>query len=508
MIRTLLTPKALFGAVIAIAAIVVAIVIATPSSGGYLVVAQLADADNLLVHGAVDIDGVPAGEVTKLEVTRQDIVLATFRLDKGAAPIGAGASVAVRPTDLLGEHYADLNVGDLSHPQPSGTVIPLSRTSEAVELDDIFNQLNPNVSERLRLLLNEAGVALQGNGSNFNQLLSVLPSNLGQTQALISQIGDQTRTVENLVAEGDRVAGSIHGADPQLADFVTQAAGSLSVLAGKRAQIGATLVNAPAAFSQLTNTLNQLTATAQQLAPAADALRSTAPPLTQALKVLPSFQSAAQNTLGEITTVSPTLRSLGTGGVSPLQQLDPTLSLLDSTQNTAVPSLNEVDSRAIDDGLWFIQNWYLATRNRDAIGHYVGVNYIVSPNQLTSQLAAFLNAPLSPGFAARQALLKKQSTPAKVTTPTPASGAANPAAQAVATVGATAQAGVSGAVGTIASAAQGAVQKATQTVKQAVQAISSAASSGSTPASGASTNSSGNGADLAKLFGYLFGSGS
>jgi phospholipid/cholesterol/gamma-HCH transport system substrate-binding protein len=508
MIRELLSPKALLGGVVAIAVIAIAIIIASPSNSGYMVIAQLADADNLKVHGNVDIDGVPAGEVTKLEVTRQNIVLATFKLDKLSAPIGSGASVSVRPTDLLGEHYADLSVGNLSQPQPSGTVIPLSRTSEAVELDDIFNMLDLNVRERLRILLNEAGVSLQGNGANFNQLLSVLPGNLSQTQALIGQIGDQTKTVENLIAEGDRVTAAINPKDDQLGAFVNQAASSLSVLAAKRAQIGATLQNAPAAFGQLTGTLNQLNSTAAQLAPAADALRSTAPTLTKALEVLPSFQAAARGTLGEITTVSPTLRSLGTGGTSPLNQLDPSLSLLSSTQSAAVPSLNELDSRAVDDVLWFVQNWYLASRDRDSLGHYVGVTYIAGAQQLTNELAAFLGTPTSPGFAARQALLAKEHAPAKLpvlSIKKPANAAAS-GPQAVKTVSQAVSGVAAQTVGGIANTAGGVVHKVTSTVQQAAHAIAAAASG--TSGAGSASSSSGGATNIAKLFGYLFGSGS
>jgi phospholipid/cholesterol/gamma-HCH transport system substrate-binding protein len=500
---------------------VVYVVFFTGHNGGYKVTAYFQDADNLATKGQVKIGGVVAGEITKMQVTPQDTVKATIKLDKNAAPIGTGASINIRPVDLLGEHYADLNPGNLHSPLPSGSVIPLSRTSESVELDDVLNMLDVPTREGLRILINEAGVALQGRSADFNQLLTILPNSLSTTKSLINQIGDQTQTVENLIAEGNRVAGSVAGKSDQMGALVSQASNSFGVLAQKRAQIGATLRDAPSALGQLTSTLGQLRSAANQLSPAADALRSTAPSLTAALNVLPSFQSAAQGTLKEARAVAPSLTNLGNGGITPVTQLNPTLSLLRDFQTQLSPSLGMIDQRAAHDLLWFVQNWYLATKNRDSIGHFVGVNYVVPLNQLAHELDAFLGSPSSPGFAARQALLRKQqvaSTPATKPKPllnlpqlsTPSSSSSkHPATSKPSATG-----GLAPAIQQVSSVAQNTVSTVSKTVGDVTKTVQNLANGLLHPAAkpaASSTSSSGGGSvgsDAARLFQYLFGNGS
>src|SRR3989442_327425 len=111
------------------AVVALAIVLLSSGGGGYIVKAEFHDLGGLRKDSSVKIGGVTGGTVSSISATKRDTAIATFELDSNAAPIGAGASVQVRPTDLLGERYAQLTVGDLSKPQPSGTTIPIQNTS-------------------------------------------------------------------------------------------------------------------------------------------------------------------------------------------------------------------------------------------------------------------------------------------------------------------------------------------------------------------------------------------
>ncbi len=295
-----------------LAVVVVGYLLLSSGGGtGYTVRAEFADVDGLRNGSTVKVDGVAAGTVSSISVTRRDTAIVTLKLDPAAAPIGAGANIHERPTDLLGEHYAELNVGDLTKPQPSGTFISMSRTGASVELDDILNTLNVDTRTRLRILINEAGVGLAGRGADFNRLLSDLPPNLNQAQQLLAQVASQNVTMKNLISEGDRITAAVNGKRDDLGNLIGVADQALGAVAARQSQLGATIQAAPGALTQLRTTLDQLGTASQAITPAAQSLQATAGPLTTTLRALPPFANAADPTLATARTVAPALERLG-----------------------------------------------------------------------------------------------------------------------------------------------------------------------------------------------------
>jgi len=355
------------------------------------VIAEFKDVDGLRQGATVKMDGVPAGIVTKLTVTRHDTALATLTLDPGAVPIGSGASVQVRPTDLLGEHYAQVNVGDLDHPQPSGSFIPDTRTSAPVELDQILNMLNINVRTRLRILINEAGIALAGRGADFNTLLNDMPPNLGAAQTMLNQISSQDVTLRSLIAEGGRVTTAVNGRRDAMGQLITTAEEALHSVTLRQAQLGSTLEAVPSALTQLRSTLDQLHGASQAIIPAAQSLQATAQPLTSTLRELPEFARASDPTLVTARAVAPALERLGREAQAPISALRPTAAAVNTIAHSAGPIMTELDQRAMRDVLWFVENWALATKGRDALGHFVGADLEIDPSIITSALASFTN---------------------------------------------------------------------------------------------------------------------
>lgn len=380
-----------YGALGLAVAVLIYLIADTGGSGGYTVRAEFHDVDGLRLGSTVKVDGVPAGIVSSLVVTPRDTAIATLKLDPAAAPIGTGASVQVRPTDLLGEHYAQLNVGNLNRPQPSGTLIPLSRTSVPVELDQILNMLDVDTRTRLRILIDEAGVALAGRGANFNQLLGELPPNLGQAEVMLQQVSSENATLQNLIDEGDRVTAAVNGRRDQLGALIDTADDALGAVAARQAQLGATIQNAPAALAQLHTTLGELGSASQAIIPAASALEQAAPPLTATLEALPPLARASDPTLVTARRVAPTLERLGRDARPPLVALRPTANALATITSTARPILAELDNRAMRDALWFIENWALALKGRDDLGHFIGADLDFDSSIVIGALDSFTN---------------------------------------------------------------------------------------------------------------------
>jgi phospholipid/cholesterol/gamma-HCH transport system substrate-binding protein len=371
---------------------VTAVVVLVGGSGGdrYVVRAEMANASGLRTDAAVKISGVTAGTIADVEVTPRDTAIFTIELDEGAGPIGRGARLRARPSDLLGERYADLSPGDASQPQPSGSMIPLSRASASTDLDEVLDMLDADTRTRVGILVNEMGIGLSGNGKHLAELLRGLPSSLEESQELLAGVAAENVRLRRLISEGARVAASVEGRRDRLGALVDSAAAGLHAIADARTQLGTTIDQAPGGLEALRETLGRLRTASVSLRPAADQLSRVAAPLTTTLRDIKPFADSASGTLKEARRVAPSLKRLGDRATPHVRRLAPTSRRLRRILTDAVPSIKQIDHRAMKDLLWFIQNWARALKGRDNLGHFLGGKMSITIDQLEQLLDGYL----------------------------------------------------------------------------------------------------------------------
>jgi phospholipid/cholesterol/gamma-HCH transport system substrate-binding protein len=356
--------------------------------GGYLVRAEFRDTNGLRKNSDLKIGGVPAGKIVSLDLTGRDTAMVTMALDDNAVPLGASASAQIRPVNLLGEKYVDLDPGDVRRPVGSGSSIPLSRTGTSVELDDILNMLDPDTRARLRIIINEFGTAVAGRGADFNQLLENLPPALDRTRALVDEFGAQPARLAQLLTQGDRVISAMASQRSDLQDLVGSAAHTLKVTASRREQLAATVQRAAPALAQLRSTLADLDVTAQGLQPAARELRAVAGPLRATLERAPEFARAAAPTLSEALRVAPTLTALGRDGAPVVQRLAPVAGRLATFSQRLDPLTKTLDAnwRQV---LGLIEGWARNISARDGLGHIFRVGITLNKEVITTLLQRY-----------------------------------------------------------------------------------------------------------------------
>jgi virulence factor Mce-like protein len=382
------------------AAAVVAFVVLSGGGDYYYVNAQFKDVGGLRTNSSVKINGVPAGKVVDLTVKRDaegnDMAIAKLKVDANAAPVGRDASVAVRPTDLLGERYAEVDPGHRNDPLPKGGVIGESRTSVPVELDDVLNTLDADTRTRLGILVSELGRGLAGRGQDLSSVLAVLPPSLQRTQRLIDEVNTQNAALKDVIGKGDRITAAVNGRRDDMGKLIDEAAGALTTVAQKRRDLGRTLENAPATLSDLRATLANLSSASVQLRPAAVELRRAAAPLNGTLKALPDFADQAAPTLATATKVAPQLAHLGRAATPTVRRLVPTARLLNGVLEPARPLLAHMDRRGTDDLLYFISNMVKGLQGRDGISHFIGAHFYLNSEYIASAINAFNGVQPSP----------------------------------------------------------------------------------------------------------------
>jgi virulence factor Mce-like protein len=496
-----LSPKLLVPALLAVVAVVAAALLLGGGERPYIVKAVYADASGLTKDYDVKIDGVPAGTIKHVDLDAADHAVLTLELDKGAAPIGAGAKAFARPANLLGEKYVDLRLGDRRRPQPSGTVIPISRTGTPVELDDVLNTLDAGTRARLRILINEAGTALAGRGADFNALLGALPGALDDTRRVVDDVNSENARVRRMISASARVTAAVDSRHDDLRRVVADAATALHVVAERRRQLGATVARAPSTLAQLNGTLGDLRSAASDLVPASRALRRSAPPLRQVLAALPSFSEQTADTLREAQSLAPTLASLGRQATPDVRRVATTARQLDTFATDLAPVVRGLDRGVLRDAIGLMHGWSRVIARSDGLGHIFRVRVNVDQELLTSALTRYMR-----GIPNRSRAPKTTPQPAAAAAPqqTPAAGgtgAKRPLPAVKEAVGKVGDA-VKDTVGKVDDAVKDTTGKVDDTVKGAVNPLLDKLGRGKRRAAAPRSG----GSDALRLFDYLFGS--
>jgi phospholipid/cholesterol/gamma-HCH transport system substrate-binding protein len=412
MIARRIALVALCGVILAVGAIV----ILGGSDDSYIVKAEFNDAGGVRKNSDVKIGEVPAGRVIGVDLTKADTAIVTMKLDDGVGPVGQGALARSRPVNLLGEKFVELDLGDTRKPIPSRATIPASRTTTSVELDDILNTLQPDIRARLRILINEAGIAMAGRGADFNGMLEQMPEGLEESATFLGALSSDTHKLAGLVEKGDRVLAAVAGRRTDLGRLVDSADAALGVVASRRAALGRTVVSAPSGLAQLRATLGELEQAGSDLRPAAANLRATSAPLASTLRRLPAFAKDTRQTLAEATRVAPALARLGTDATPTVRRLRPTLRHFADVTNALAPLTKELADNSVRELLRFANNWTGLTTLQDGVSHIFRVRLLLGPDALTGE-----GAPRTPQVRAK----RRKRPPA-----TAAPGAALPASPA------------------------------------------------------------------------------
>jgi phospholipid/cholesterol/gamma-HCH transport system substrate-binding protein len=152
----------------------------------------------------VMVRGVQVGEVRQVSAngTGAKLLLA---LDPGKLPqLPANVSAEMLPTTLFGERYVDLVLP--STPTPgrltAGSVIRQNRSADALELEQVLNNLLPMLRavqpDKLSLTLTAIAQGLQGRGTELGQTLVTLNDYLKEIKPQLPQFDTDLRRLAGL----------------------------------------------------------------------------------------------------------------------------------------------------------------------------------------------------------------------------------------------------------------------------------------------------------------------
>jgi virulence factor Mce-like protein len=142
----------------------------------YNVSADVPDASGLLVGDGVLVGGTRVGYVGAIDATKlangRVIAVLHLKLNRSTQPLPADSTDLVRPVSPLGLKYLEITRGHSPQTLAPGATIPLSHTSQPVEISDVFDMFNAPTRRASQTDFNEFGDGLAGRGPDLNNALS------------------------------------------------------------------------------------------------------------------------------------------------------------------------------------------------------------------------------------------------------------------------------------------------------------------------------------------------
>ncbi len=266
---------------------------------GYTLHATFSNGVNISTNSPVRIAGVDVGKV--IEVGRDgDNTEVTFTVEGKGRPIHDDAFAEIRPRIFLeGNFFVDLIPGSPSAPEmDSGATIPVSRTSTAVQLDQILTALQSPVRADLSRLLEGLGTAFTHKPTAAEDATQ-LPEVKGKTGA--EGLNGAFRYGGPAGRYSAQVTNALLGTSPgDLSRLIAGAGRTFGALANHEQDLQGLIVNFNTFTGALAAQSANLSTTVHRLAPALSTARKSLVSLNQTLPPLRAYSIELRPAVAEL----------------------------------------------------------------------------------------------------------------------------------------------------------------------------------------------------------------
>jgi phospholipid/cholesterol/gamma-HCH transport system substrate-binding protein len=189
---------------------------------GYRVQVAFPEAATLATEADVRIAGVSVGKVRKLDVDpRANRTLATIELDRQFAPLHTDAQAMLRQKTLLGETYVEITPGHGARTLPEGGKLADGQVKDTVQLDEIFDALDPQTRAAFRTWQQQLAKGIKGRGRDFNDAIATLPGFAADGSDVLQVLDSQEGALQRLVKNTGVTFAALTENEQQLQTLIT-----------------------------------------------------------------------------------------------------------------------------------------------------------------------------------------------------------------------------------------------------------------------------------------------
>lgn len=307
-------------------------------SGGNAVTYRLlfTNAGQLVKGDQVQVGGVPVGTITDITLTSDNQAQVTVKVNKPLAPLHRGTTAQIRATSLSGvaNRYISLAPGPNSAPaMPAGAALATTATQGIVDIDQLFNTLDPRTRFGLQQVIRGSAVQYGAAAADLRANARLFAPALSATDRLVAELESDQVAFTNFLLYSSRAVTDITARRDQLSGLVANGAQTFGAVASQSTALEAGLRQLPPTLRQGTTTFTNLAPTLATLTQLVDVSKPDTRTLAPFLRRLAPFLQSS------VTPVSDLAAAISKPG--------PTNDLTDATR--ALPALGSALSSTAPD---------------------------------------------------------------------------------------------------------------------------------------------------------------
>jgi phospholipid/cholesterol/gamma-HCH transport system substrate-binding protein len=278
------------------------------SGGGYTVHARFTNAGQLVKGNLVEVGGVKAGTVTGFRVTQDGQVEVDMHINEEHAPLRVGTTATIRQNSQSSTagRYIELflpSEDKAGGTIPDGGVMGVDRTTSTVELDQLFNTLDPPTRKSLQQLYAGLNQAYTGQGERANAGLKYLSPQLATTTRVFEELRHDPQVLERFLVDSSRLVTTLASRRDDLASLIRNLSTTTRALSSDRAALAEVLDRFPGFMRQANTTYVDLRGTLDELDPFVEASKPVARRLRPYLAELRPFARDARPTVRDLSAI-------------------------------------------------------------------------------------------------------------------------------------------------------------------------------------------------------------
>jgi phospholipid/cholesterol/gamma-HCH transport system substrate-binding protein len=247
-----------------VSAIVTSIVISSlldvntkPATGFF---ADFTNASGLQQGDTVRIAGVEVGKVSAVTLGHNSAHV-SFSVDN-SEQLTTTTSATIHFENLLGQRFLAILPGrSRGRPLAPGSLIPLARTTPAIDLTAVFDGFQPLFSALSPNQVNQLAGSIidvfQGESGTISNMVA-------QTATLTNNLADRQQVIDTLLTSLSSLLNTVGVHDTQLGQLIGNFDTLMTGLAGSRVQIGSAIDNLATAESTTSTLINEAQPTLNQ----------------------------------------------------------------------------------------------------------------------------------------------------------------------------------------------------------------------------------------------------
>jgi phospholipid/cholesterol/gamma-HCH transport system substrate-binding protein len=292
------------GAVIAAIVLVGLILFGGGGVGGYKVKAHFLNAGQLVKGNPVQVGGVPVGSVKGIRITDDGEAEIELSIDGDHAPLRRGTRAEIRQFSQSGlaNRYVDLTLPPNSNDEiPDGGVIETDHTVTQVDLDELYNTLDPKTRRSLQGFFKGSAEQWRNMADEANLGFQYLNPALSTSRRLFNELTKDTPLLQRFLVDSSQMVTALAERRDDLAGLIGNLNDTTRALGSQKEALAESIGRLPPFMRRANTTFVNLRSTLNEVDPLVEASKPVAKRLQPFLSQARAFAADAEPTVRDLS---------------------------------------------------------------------------------------------------------------------------------------------------------------------------------------------------------------